>query len=428
MEREISEKEIIILGSTGSIGRQTLEVARNFNIKVCGLSANTNIELLEEQAREFGPKAVAVADEEKAAKLRISLKDTGIEVLAGMEGQRRLVSMHEGDTVVTAMVGIAGLVPTLEAIKNGKNIALANKETLVTAGKIVMDAAAKSGVSIIPVDSEHSAIFQCLEGNNKSAVKINEDATASNASDNKSKIKNNGSGKSNKNGAVCNSPVKRLLLTASGGPFRGRRADELKSVAREEALKHPNWCMGNKITIDSATLMNKGLEVIEARWLFDIEEDRIQVLVHPQSIIHSMVEYVDGSIIAQLGSPDMRIPIQYAITYPERKGNSFTRIDLLKIGSLTFEEPDLKTFRCLSLAYDALKDGGTMPVVLNAANEVAVELFLQDRIAFLDIPELIGEAMGRHTIIENPSLEDILETDMDARRQVMKLVGNNGWK
>jgi 1-deoxy-D-xylulose-5-phosphate reductoisomerase len=374
-------KTIAILGSTGSIGVQTLDVARNLGIRVCALTANSNIDLLEKQAREFKPLLVSAGDSGLALELERRLKGLGIEVHYGLEGLKAAVSIREADTVVTSIVGVAGLIPTVEAIRHGKNIALANKETLVTAGEIVMAEAREHGVSIFPVDSEHSAIYQCLAANRKQ-------------------------------------DVERLILTASGGPFRGKTAKELEGVSVAQALKHPNWSMGSKITIDSATLMNKGLEVIEARWLFDFTPDRIKVVVHPQSIIHSMVEYVDGSVLAQLGSPDMRIPIQLALTWPERAPNVFSRLDFLKCGSLTFEEPDRKSFACLELAFEALKAGGSMPAVMNGANEAAVELFLKEKIGFGDIPRRIAGAMEAHVVNITPDLDDIIEVDRWARRMV----------
>ena len=368
-------KKICILGSTGSIGTQTLEVVKRLSdIQVVGLSVQKNIDLLEKQIYQFKPKKVAVMEEQKAQELQDRIHNTGIEVLAGIEGLIEIAQMDEADLIVTAVVGMIGLRPTLAAIEAKKDIALANKETLVTAGALVMEAAKQNQVSIYPVDSEHSAIFQCLQGNDFK-------------------------------------DISQLLLTASGGPFRRKTKKELHNVTKEQALKHPNWNMGAKITIDSATMMNKGLEVIEAKWLFDVELDQIQVLVHPQSIIHSMVEFQDGSIIAQLGEPDMRVPIQYALTYPKRQFNSFPKLDLLKRNKLTFEKPDKETFLCLALAYQALKEGGTMPTVLNAANEAVVAWFLEGKITFLEIPILIQEAMEHHKNIQNPSLEDILYTE-----------------
>ncbi len=373
-------KVISIIGSTGSIGVQTLDVARNLGIRVAAMAANSNIDLLEKQVMEFKPQLVSVGTRELATELERRLSGMKIQVLYGLEGMLRVVEQTETDTVVTSVVGTAGLIPTMHAIKNKKNIALANKETLVTAGQLVMEEARKQGVNIFPVDSEHSAIYQCLLGNNEKQVR-------------------------------------KIIITASGGPFRGRTLDELKHITPAQALKHPNWNMGSKITIDSATLMNKGLEVIEARWLFGRELDQIQVLVHPQSIIHSMVEYVDGSVMAQLGSPDMRIPIQLALTYPNRCENNFSKLDFLKCSQLTFEEPDTKTFRCLQLAYDALNTGGTMPAVMNAANEIAVSAFLVSRIAFTAIPEMIESVMLAHKVNISPGLDDIIEVDSWARKQ-----------
>jgi 1-deoxy-D-xylulose-5-phosphate reductoisomerase len=371
-------RNIAILGSTGSIGVQTLDVAKNLGIRASGLSANSNIDLLEQQAREFRPLAISVGGEALAAELKKRIRGLDIEVLYGVEGLKTIASIGEAETVVTSIVGIAGLIPTLEAIRKGKHIALANKETLVTAGHLVMAEAKKYNVRIFPVDSEHSAVYQSLNGNRR------EDVAS-------------------------------LILTASGGPFRGWKREELAAVKLAQALNHPNWKMGRKITIDSATLMNKGLEVIEARWLFDMEPDRIKVVLHPQSIIHSMVEYVDGTVMAQLGSPDMRIPIQLALTWPERKANSFPKLDLLKCGSLTFEEPDTQAFPCLKLAFEALKAGGTMPTVLNAANEAAVGLFLEEKIAFTDIAWIIEGVMHKHIVNTKPVLDDIIEVDKWAR-------------
>jgi len=378
-------QNIAVLGSTGSIGVQTLDVVRNLGIRVSALTAYSNVDLLEKQAREFRPRLVSVGDGVLAADLKDRLKGLKIEVLSGTDGIRAAAGIDGVDTVVVAIVGIAGLLPTVEAIRKGRKVALANKETLVTAGRIVMAEAERQGVTVIPVDSEHSAIFQCLAGNRR------QDA-------------------------------ERLLLTASGGPFRGKKYHELTDVTAAQALAHPNWNMGNKITIDSATLMNKGLEVIEARWLFGFAPDRIRVLVHPQSIIHSMVEYRDGSVIAQLGKPDMRIPIQLALTWPERCSNDFPKLDPIKCGPLTFEEPDTETFRCLRLAYDALEAGGTMPAVMNGANEAAVKLFLEGRIGFCDIPKLIEKAMLAHEVNTSPELDDIIEVDRWAKRLVGEVV------
>ncbi len=378
-------KVISIIGSTGSIGVQTLDVARNLGIKVAGLSANSNIDLLEEQVRAFLPQVVSVGTKQLAKTLEERLKDLNIEIFYGNEGMNRVVELQQVDTVVTSVVGIAGLLPTMHAIKHKKNIALANKETLVTAGSIVMQAARENDVVIYPVDSEHSAIYQCLMGNTLKEVE-------------------------------------KLIITASGGPFRGKTLEQLKDIKPEQALKHPNWSMGSKITIDSATLMNKGLEVIEAKWLFDMPLDRIQVLVHPQSIIHSMVEYVDGSVMAQLGSPDMRIPIQLALTYPERYSNNFSKLDLLKCGMLSFEEPDTKTFRCLQYAFDALKVGGTMPAAMNAANEIAVAAFLEGKLSFLGIAQTIEAVMNKHNTNTLPGLDDIIEVDEWARNMANELI------
>lgn len=372
-------RTISILGSTGSIGTQTLEVVEVLgDIQVGAISGNHNIKLLEEQARKFRPRLVSVMDEDNAKELKSRLADTNCKVVAGMDGLVEAATLAEADTVVTSVVGNVGLRPTFEAISAGKNIALANKETLVSAGQLVMDLAKKKGISIYPVDSEHSAIFQSLQGNK-------------------------------------DNQIRRILLTASGGPFRGKTLDQLKNVTAADALCHPNWSMGKKITIDSATLMNKGLEVMEAKWLFGVDTDQIEVLVHPQSIIHSAVEYEDGAIMAQLGEPDMRVPIQYALTYPKRVANPFPKIDFAKRAQLTFDHPDMDTFRCLVLAYKALKIGGTMPTVLNGANEIAVAKFLSGKIGFLDIPALIEKTMEAYTVKENYTLEDLLEADAWAR-------------
>ncbi|PKM49879.1 MAG: 1-deoxy-D-xylulose-5-phosphate reductoisomerase [Firmicutes bacterium HGW-Firmicutes-7] len=365
-------KKISILGSTGSIGMQTLEIVeQNEDIQIYGLTTNTNIERLYEQIIKFKPKVVAVMDEQKAVTLK-SMVSREIIVLQGIEGLIAVATLTEIDTVVTAVVGMIGLRPTIEAIKASKNIALANKETLVTAGSIIMELAKKHKVSILPVDSEHSAIFQALQGED---------------------TKN----------------IENIWLTASGGPFRGKTLEELEYITLEQALKHPNWTMGNKITIDSATLMNKGLEVIEAKWLFDVSVDQIKVVVHPQSIIHSMVEFCDGSVIAQLGVPDMKLPIQYALYYPNRQQNNFKRLNLAQIGKLTFEEPNKDSFPCLQLAFDAMKIGGSMPTVLNAANELVVSKFLNRELGFLDIPKIIDFCMSKHDIIKEITLEEILE-------------------
>jgi len=381
--------KLVILGSTGSIGLQALEVCENLNIPVAGLGAGSNISVLEEQARKYRPSVVSVMNPEKGKELKIKLQDTSIKVVWGLEGMLELVSMPEADTVLTSVVGIAGLLPTMQAITSGKNIALANKETLVTAGKLVMEAARQKGVKILPVDSEHSALFQSLSGNRP------ED-------------------------------VEKLILTASGGPFRGYSKKQLEQVTLKQALKHPNWAMGSKITIDSATMMNKGLEVIEAQWLFNMNISRIEVVIHPQSIIHSMVAYRDGSVIAQMGVPDMRIPIQLALTWPERRDNVFGRVDFTKVTELTFEKPDYEVFRCLKLAFRAAETGGTLPVAMNAANEVAVSLFLQEKIPFTGIMDLIENVMGNHLVHTNPSIDDIIETDTWSREETLRLFSRMG--
>lgn len=376
-------RNLVILGSTGSIGTQALEVCDNLNINVVGLSAANSIDLLERQTRKYKPLIVSVMDHDKGKELKIRLKDTNTKVVWGIEGMVELVTTQEADTVLTSVVGIAGLIPTMKAIEAGKNIALANKETLVTAGKLVMEAARKNNVDILPVDSEHMALFQCLWGNR--------------AED-----------------------VEKLILTASGGPFRGYTKEQLEHVSLEQTLNHPNWSMGNKITVDSATMMNKGLEVIEAQWLLDTDLSKIEVLVHPQSIIHSMVSFRDGSIMAQIGAPDMRIPIQLALTWPERCNNSFGRVDFDITKTLTFEKPDPNVFKCLYLAMTAAEVGGSLPVVMNAANEVAVSLFLNEKISFIQIMELIETVMTEHNVSINPSLNDIIEIDKLAREETMK--------
>lgn len=368
-------KKIAILGSTGSIGTQTLEVVRaNGDIQVLGISAGRNIKKLEEQAREFCPRLVAVWEEDAARELRIKLQDTDIKVVSGMEGLLELASMEETEILVTAIVGMLGIRPTIEAIRAGKDIALANKETLVTAGHLIMPMAEKYGVRILPVDSEHSAVFQCLNGERREEIH-------------------------------------KLLITASGGPFRGRKRKDLEQVTLADTLKHPNWVMGQKITVDSATLVNKGLEVMEAKWLFDVELDQIQVVVQPQSVIHSMVEFKDGGIMAQLGTPDMRLPIQYALYYPERRYLDGERLDFAKLGQITFEEPDMETFLGLPMAVQAAREGGSMPTVFNAANELAVKKFLHEEIRFLDIYDIIGQSMERHKKTESPDLDEILAVE-----------------
>lgn len=370
-------KYIAILGSTGSIGTQTLEVVRaQQDIKVTALSAGDNIDLLEQQIREFKPVLAAVKTEEKAKELALRISDLDIPVLSGMDGLMAVACEEKAEVLVTAIVGMLGIRPTIAAIEAGKDIALANKETLVTAGHIIMPLAKKCGVRILPVDSEHSAIFQSLNGEKEHGNKID-----------------------------------KILLTASGGPFRGMTREQLSQVRLEDALKHPNWVMGRKITIDSATLVNKGLEVMEAKWLFDVELDQIQVVVHPQSVIHSMVQYEDGAIIAQLGTPDMKLPIQYALYYPERRFLRGIRLDFYKLGQMTFEAPDMDTFEGLKFALEAIRRGGNIPTVFNAANEKAVAMFLERRIAFLDIPDIIASAMEEITYIEHPSVEEILATE-----------------
>lgn len=371
-------KKIAILGSTGSIGTQTLDIVREQgDIKVTALAAGSNIGLLEKQIREFQPKFAAVWDEKHAQELRSRIRDLDVDVYSGMEGLIAVSTEEEAEILVTAIVGMLGLRPTVAAIKAGKNIALANKETLVTAGHLIMPLAKECGVSILPVDSEHSAIFQSLNGEEGNRIA-------------------------------------KILLTASGGPFRGKKRQELMNMQVEDALKHPNWSMGRKITIDSATLVNKGLEVMEAKWLFNVEPEQIQVVVHPQSVIHSMVEYEDGAVIAQLGTPDMRLPIQYALYYPKRRPLSGKRLDFYELSNLTFERPDTETFEGLSLAMEAMKQGGNMPTVFNAANERAVALFLDRKIGFLEITEIIAESMNQLKYREQPSLEEILDTEQAA--------------
>ncbi len=374
-------KNISIIGSTGSIGTQALDIVRsNGDLNVVALSCGRNIELIEKQAREFNPELVSVMSEEDAETLRVKLADTNIKVASGMEGLCAVSSYDKADMVLTAVVGMIGVEPTLAAIEAGKDIALANKETLVTAGHLVMKAAAEKGVKILPVDSEHSAIFQSLQGNRRGL---------------QSEIDN---------------LVSRILLTASGGPFRGRKKEELENVTVEQALKHPNWSMGPKITIDSASMVNKGLEVIEAHWLFDTDIDDIEVLIQPQSIIHSAVEYKDGAVIAQLGTPDMKLPIQYAFYYPERRYLAGERLDFTKISSIVIEKPEYDTFLGIPLAKKASRIGGSMPTVMNEANEHAVAAFLAGKIKFLEIYEMIEYAMSQHTVIPDVDLKGILET------------------
>lgn len=382
-------KKISILGSTGSIGTQTLEIVRDNNdLQVEALVAKSNIELLEEQVREFKPKLVCVYDDEKAKVLKDNIKDLNIEVVSGMDGMIECATIESAEIVVTAVVGMIGILPTIEAIKSGKYIALANKETLVTAGHIIIPLAKENNVKIYPVDSEHSAIFQSINGEDKKEIK-------------------------------------KIILTASGGPFRGKKIEDLQDIRPEDALKHPNWSMGRKITIDSATMVNKGLEVIEAKWLFDVDFDKIQVVVHPQSIIHSMVEYVDGAVMAQLGMPDMKLPIQYALFYPNRRVMNNNKLDFYKLGSISFEEPDMETFRGLKLAYEVGRTGGSLPTVYNAANEKAVELFLNNKIKFLDIYKIIEKCVDKHSVINNPSIEEILEVERKTYDYIKELLSNS---
>jgi 1-deoxy-D-xylulose-5-phosphate reductoisomerase len=381
------KRQIAILGSTGSIGTQALDVIRanpgTFVAEV--LTAQSNAGLLIQQALEFNPNAVVITDESKYAEVKEALANTDVKVFAGAAALEQVVEFEDIDCVLTALVGFAGLKPTIAAINASKPIALANKETLVVAGQLITDLAQEKGVNILPVDSEHSAIFQCLVGE-------------------------------------FHNPIEKIILTASGGPFRGKDARFLANVTKEQALKHPNWDMGAKITIDSATLMNKGLEVIEAKWLFYLKPEQIDVVVHPQSIIHSMVQFTDGSIKAQMGLPDMKLPIQFALGYPLRLQSDFPRLNFADYPSLTFEKPDLETFKCLNLAFDALNKGGNMACILNAANEVAVAAFLQDKIGFLQIPELLANCMAKGTFIEKPTLTDYLETDAETRTFAAQLI------
>lgn len=371
-------RKIGILGSTGSIGTQTLDIVRNnSDLEVVALAAGSNVDLMEKQVREFNPIVCVMWSEKAAEELRLRIADMPVKVLAGMDGLLELATLPEIEYLVTAIVGMIGLRPTIAAIKAGKKIALANKETLVTAGHIIMPLAQEYGVPILPVDSEHSAIYQSMNGEDKRKVQ-------------------------------------KILLTASGGPFRGKKREELLTITVEDALKHPNWAMGRKITIDSATLVNKGLEVIEAKWLFNVEPENIQVVVHPQSIIHSMVEYVDGAVIAQLGTPDMKLPIQYAITYPYRRPLAGKKLDFYELTSMTFEKPDTDTFKGLSMAYDAIAAGGSMPTVYNAANEKAVSLFLNREIKFLEIYDLIQGSMENHKVVANPTVDEILAAEAEA--------------
>ena len=379
-------KKIAILGSTGSIGTQTLEIVRNNpDLQVTALAAGRNVRLLEEQVREFKPSLVAVWDEKDAADFRTRVSDMQVQVVSGMDGLLQVASHEPAEILVTAIVGMIGIQPTIAAIRAGKDIALANKETLVTAGHIIMPLAKERGGSILPVDSEHSAIFQSLNGENRERLE-------------------------------------KILLTASGGPFRGKTRADLENMSVADALKHPNWSMGKKVTIDSASLVNKGLEVMEARWLFDVSLDQIQVVIHPQSIIHSAVQYTDGGIMAQLGTPDMKLPIQYALFYPDRRPMAGKRVDFFALGQLTFEAPDMDTFQGLALAYQAARTGGSLPTVFNAANEKAVALLLEERIRFVQIPDLIRACMEAHRVIENPTVEQILQTEAETYEQVRKVI------
>ncbi|MCR4610877.1 MAG: 1-deoxy-D-xylulose-5-phosphate reductoisomerase [Lachnospiraceae bacterium] len=370
-------RKIALLGSTGSIGTQTLSIAREKkDLQIVAMSCGSNIDLFEKQIREFNPSVVSVSDENKAKELQDRISDLSTEVLSGMDGLIAVATCNEATIVVTAIVGMLGIRPTIAAINAGKDIALANKETLVTAGHIIMPLAKSKNISILPVDSEHSAIFQSLQGND----------------DNR---------------------IHKILLTASGGPFRGFKGEQLQNVTLEDALKHPNWSMGRKITVDSASMVNKGLEVIEAKWLFDVEYNQIEVYVHPQSILHSAVEYEDGAVIGQMGVPDMRLPIQYALYYPKRLNMSGERLDLFKVSNLTFEKPDLNVFKGLGFAYEAIKRGGNMPTIFNAANEKAVALFLDKKISFIDIYRQIENAMNKIDFIADPDLDEILQTEQD---------------
>ncbi len=382
-------KNISILGSTGSIGTQTIEVCRNLkDINIQAITVNSNIDMAQKQAEEFRPKLIAVMNSDKAEELKERLSKTtmsNIKVISGMEGLVEAATIKSADTVVVSVVGNIGIKPTYEAINCKKEIALATKEVMVSGGSLITNEADKNGVRILPIDSEHSAIFQSLQGNSMNKIR-------------------------------------KIVLTASGGSFRGRKKDELTNVTAKDALKHPNWDMGAKITIDSSTMMNKGLEVIEAKWLFNVDVSQIQVVVHPQSILHSAVEYEDGAVIGQMGVPDMKVPISYALTYPNRIANDFEKLDITKIGTLTFEEPDFETFQCLGLAYSAIKTGGTMPAVLNAANEIAVEAFLKGKIGFMDIPNIIKNTMGAYTVKYNYSIDELLQSDEWGRQYAQSLL------
>jgi len=377
-------RHLAVLGSTGSIGTQTLEVVdNNRDMKVVSLAAGSNIDLVEKQIRKYHPEVVCIFNEQKARELARRVADENVSVLYGMDGLIACATVSSADVVVAAVVGMIGIRPVIEAIRNGKDIAFANKETLVTAGHIIMPMVQRYQVLLTPVDSEHAAIFQCLNGEH-------------------------------------HGEISRILLTASGGPFRGRKKEELEHVTVEEALKHPNWSMGKKITIDSSTMVNKGLEVMEARWLFDVDYDHIQVVIQPQSVIHSMVEFVDGAVMAQMGTPDMKLPIQYALTYPQRRNLPGERLDFSRLTEITFEKPDPETFPGLQLAYQAGREGGSMPTVFNAANEKAVAMFLNRQIGYPDIPRIIGEAMETHEKISNPTLDEILEVEAEVYARIEK--------
>lgn len=379
----MTQKKVAIIGSTGSIGRQALEVIEHHKEKLCVevLTANKQADLLIEQALKFDPNAVVIADKSQYQKVKEALSSTDIKVFAGQEALEDIVQMETIDIVLTAIVGFAGLRPTIKAIEAKKPIALSNKETLVVGGELITKLSIENSVPIIPVDSEHSAIFQCLAGE-------------------------------------FYNPIEKIILTASGGPFLGKTKDELNNITPKQALNHPNWVMGNKVTIDSATLMNKGLEVIEAKWLFDLSVDKIEAVIHPQSVIHSMVEFEDGSVKAQMGLADMRLPIQYALTYPERLKTNFPKFNILDFPNLSFLKPDMETFPCLGLAYQAIQKGGNMPTIMNAANEIAVEAFLKERIGFLEIPEIIANAMSKYNFIANANVNDFFETDKEVREEL----------
>ena len=383
----MTQKRIAIIGSTGSIGRQALEVIEHHKDKLCVevLTANKQADLLIEQALKFDPNAVVIADKSQYQKVKEALSSTDIKVFAGQEALEDIVQMETIDIVLTAIVGFAGLRPTIKAIEAKKPIALSNKETLVVGGELITKLSIENSVPIIPVDSEHSAIFQCLAGE-------------------------------------FYNPIEKIILTASGGPFLGKTKDELNNITPKQALNHPNWVMGNKVTIDSATLMNKGLEVIEAKWLFDLSVDKIEAVIHPQSVIHSMVEFEDGSVKAQMGLADMRLPIQYALTYPERLKTNFPKFNILDFPNLSFLKPDMETFPCLGLAYQAIQKGGNMPTIMNAANEIAVEAFLRGVIGFLEIPEIIANAMSKYNFIAKANVNDFFETDKEVREELSSML------